>query len=470
MKEYELPIQATTLLSESLAGKGLADAAIMQNASWFVTLRWFVVTVFVVFGVVGRVFRTGFEGINVSIPFWWLWALAAVLLIANIPLHLITKNFDENTTRRAVQTNLWTQITLDLMAVTVLVYNIGTVETFAAFTYLFHIVLACIFFPPRESLLVTCVAAMLYLVLVVLEATAVLPPRGILHHPGGSFIAAPIVEVALAFFGVLIWFIVWYITSTLSKTVRRRDQQLSIANDQLILADEEKNRQMLITTHDLKAPFAGIESNIQVLKYQYWDEIPESVHVIIERIDNRAHMLRDRINAILILGNLKSKLSDRLVSESVDLRRLVTDIVETLREKAESRKVSIQIDVASGTVHSDLQQLTMLFSNLIANAISYSRDGGRVTITSIRTDEETSISVKDEGIGIRDDALSAIFDEYFRTKEATKFNRQSTGLGLAIVKVIAQKMKLGIKVQSEIDKGTIFTVIIPHKAATNLGG
>jgi two-component system, OmpR family, phosphate regulon sensor histidine kinase PhoR len=470
MKEYQLPIEQAPATLEALSRRGLADAAITQNASWFVTLRWFVVSVFVVFGVAGSTFRAVLESNGVLIPYWWLWALATVLLIANIPLYLITRKLDSDSTRRSVMRNLWTQITLDLLVVTVLVYNIGTVETFAAFTYLFHIVLACIFFPPRQSLLVTCVAAVFYLVLVVLEATAALPPRGILIYPGGRFSATPLVEVSLALFGVLIWFIVWYITSTLSKTVRRRDQQLSIANDQLMVADAEKNRQMLITTHDLKAPFAGIESNIQVLKYQYWDEIPESVHGIIERIDNRAHMLRDRINAILVLGNLKSKPPGQSAAEAVELPRLINEIAATLREKADSRGITLQIDMASESILSDPQQLSMLFSNLIANAISYSRDRGRVQISSSSDDDAVSVSIKDEGIGIRDDALSEIFDEYFRTKEATKFNRQSTGLGLAIVKVIAQKLKLGVRVQSELEKGTTFTVIIPRHAATNLGG
>ncbi len=470
MNEYELPVQETSTLFESLAKKGLADAAIMQNANWYVTLRWFVVSVFLIFGVAGWVFKTGLERFNVAIPYWWLWALAAVLFTVNIPLHLITRRFSENSTRKAVIRNLWTQITLDLTVVTLLVYNIGTVETFAAFTFLFHIVLACIFFPLRESLLVTCIAAVLYMTLVVLETMHVIPPRGILLHPTGFFGLTPVVRVTLALFGVIIWFIVWFITSTLSKTVRQRDQMLSIANNRLILADEEKNRQMLITTHDLKAPFAGIESNIEVLKYQYWNEIPGSVQGIIERIDIRAHMLRDRINAILVLVNLKSEPVNQLNIEPVEISQLIRDITETLQEKAESRGVSLHIDITPVSVDSDREQLSVLFSNLIANAISYSRDNGRVYISSAGTEVETSISIKDEGIGIRDDALPRIFDEYFRTKEANRFNKQSTGLGLAIVKVIAQKLKLRVKVQSEIDKGTIFTVIIPRKAVTNTGG
>ena len=70
------------------------------------------------------------------------------------------------------------------------------------------------------------------------------------------------------------------------------------------------------------------------------------------------------------------------------------------------------------------------------------------------------VRVRDHGIGIREDALPHIFDEYFRTNEAARFNRLSTGLGLAIVKVIAQNFALGIRVNSELGKGTEFEVIM----------
>lgn len=462
MNRYELQLSKTTI--ETPNRVGLADASIMKNAGWFVSLRWFVVSVFIVSGAIGFLFESALAGIGISLPYWWLWGLATVLLAANLPLHAITGRFDENTQHSQVVRILWAQITLDLIVVTVLVYNIGTVETFAAFTYLFHIVLACIFFPHWESLLVTCVAALLYLVLVILETARLLPPSGIFLSREAAIATIPFIRIALAAFGVIIWFIVWYITSTLSQTVRTTDQQLSIANDRLILADEEKNTQMLITTHDLKAPFAGIESNIQVLKYQHWDEIPENVRGIIERIDNRAHMLRDRINAILVLGNLKSKTADEISLTTVPMQSLIAGVIDTLHEKAEAKNITLDIDIPEIEVSSDIQQLTTLFANLISNAINYSKDRGTVTLSAVESTEGVSVSIRDQGIGIREDALPEIFDEYFRTKEASRFNRQSTGLGLAIVKVIAEKLKLKVYVESEMGKGTNFVILIPHAA------
>jgi signal transduction histidine kinase len=71
--------------------------------------------------------------------------------------------------------------------------------------------------------------------------------------------------------------------------------------------------------------------------------------------------------------------------------------------------------------------------------------------------------VQDRGIGIKEEALPHIFEEYYRTKEAARFNRHSTGLGLSIVKEIAQNLDLRIRVESEAGEGTIFRVYLPEE-------
>ena len=115
----------------------------------------------------------------------------------------------------------------------------------------------------------------------------------------------------------------------------------------------------------------------------------------------------------------------------------------------------------SSTVIGDRRQLTILFSNLLANAVFYSHEGGRVEVSSVIDGNEVCVRVEDHGIGIAPEALPRIFDEYFRTKEGSRFNKRSTGLGLSIVSKIVHNLHLRIKVASEQGKGTMFEVIIP---------
>ena len=458
MVEYVLPKDDLTS-RESLTETGLADESIMRNAGWFVMLRWIVIGSFAVAGLVSAILQNELILLGVRPPHRVLWVLALVLSVANIPLHLESRVFTEQTRRNRVLRNIWMQISLDLIVITVLVYEVGSMTTFVSFSYLFHIVLSCIFFPPRESLLVTIIATLLFIGIILFETVELIPRSGLILEDdprSGS------VRAGFALMGPVIWIIVWYITSTLSKTVRLRDRQLSAANTQLRKADEEKNRQMLVTTHDLKAPFAGIESNIQVLQYQFWKDLPKEIQAIIERIDRRAKMLRARINAILVLGNLKSLPAAESKEEDVDIRELVDTIVSTMAEKADMKQVSLDVQIPALTIKSDREQLGILLSNLVSNAISYSRDSGTAYITATERGDGIELSIRDEGIGIREDALPHIFEDYYRTTEASRFNKQSTGLGLSIVKVIAQKLGLDITVRSELEKGTEFRIIMPR--------
>jgi signal transduction histidine kinase len=436
----------------------LGSAVLLHNARWFTQVRWIVVAVFIVLGFTGMFLPGIFERHGLVSPSIWPLILAGVLIVVNIPLSLSVKRLRDESPRRAVELNIWIQIIIDLLVVTGLVYKMGSTDTFISFTYLFHIALACIFFRPRYSLAVTLIAMVLYLAVVSLEAYGVVPASGILFD--NQHIRQKELSMVFVFAGsaAFVWLVVWYFTSTLSSAVRKRDEQLRAANERLVKADEEKTQQMLVTTHELKAPFAGIESNIQLLKYQFWNEIPESVHTIIDRIDSRAQTLRERISKILVLGDLKMKPTLELQSEAVDLKKVMDAVIDDLNEKAKARKVILKINIPSLLVQGNMEPLGILFSNLVANAIFYSYEGGTVDVSTKQTGDRIVVSVVDRGIGIREDAIPHIFDEYYRTKEASKFNKMSTGLGLSMVKEIARNLGLGVSVTSEQGKGTTFEV------------
>lgn len=461
MKSFELsPQPAKNVKPHSSAG--LDKKVLLKNAFWFMTFRWIVVVVFVVVGLAGRFLADALWTGGLAVPYRGLWILAGVLCATNLFFFLFAKRLKSESTVGLVKTNLWLQIVSDLVVVTFLVHMIGSTYTFIPFTFLFHITLSCIFFPKRESLLVTVIAGTFYFSSVIIELTGIWSSQGVLAAGPGISENTVTLRVIFALSAVFVWFIEWYLVSSLSEAVRVRDRRLSIANQQLTEADEEKTRQVLLTTHDLKAPFAGIESNIQVLKSQHWENLSGAVKAIIERIDQRAQTLRERIRDILILGDLKSRAVKDSRLEPVDLKECVDEVVEELAEKAESRDVRLNIQVPGITVFSNAEQLAILCSNLVSNAIFYSHEGGEVSVAARPEDGNVCLSVSDRGIGIKEEAFPHIFDEYYRTKEAARFNRNSTGLGLSIVKEIAQNLNLKIKVESEPGEGTTFKVYIPQ--------
>ena len=462
MAQYELITINKPFTAEASAKTGLASAVLLYNERWFAKVRWIIAIVFAVTGIIGWALEGTLSCIGIFLPYLWLWGMAIGLVLLNIGFLYHIRRFAQSTSKEGqIRLNVWLQIIFDLLVISILVYKIGSLTTFISFAYLFHIALACIFFPRLQSLIITMLSAFMFSTVVLLELTGVLPPSGIMESNSPARIAAVSAPLVAWFSALLIWFIVWYMVSTLSGEVRSRDRQLSIVNERLMEADKEKNMQMLVTTHDLKAPFAGIESNIQVLKYQNWDDLPADVKKIIDKIDARAHMLRDRINTILVLGELKSKGAELINLQEVELRTLMREVIESLQERAEMREVNLGLDIPDVAVLSDRAQLIMLFSNLISNAISYSYEKGAVEIAGAKHGTDVEITIQDHGIGIREDALPNIFNDYFRSKEASKFNRQSTGLGLAVVKAIGANLQLKIAVQSVQGEGTKFSISLP---------
>jgi signal transduction histidine kinase len=104
----------------------------------------------------------------------------------------------------------------------------------------------------------------------------------------------------------------------------------------------------------------------------------------------------------------------------------------------------------------------MLIDNLLHNAINYSYDGGCVAVACRQTDRTTACTViRDHGIGIPADKLPRVFQDYYRTLEATQHNKTSTGLGLAIVRLVAQAVQATVRIESSPSWGTRVTLLMP---------
>ena len=112
-------------------------------------------------------------------------------------------------------------------------------------------------------------------------------------------------------------------------------------------------------------------------------------------------------------------------------------------------------------VQADPKNIEEIFNNLISNAINYSPEGGRVTITAQGFGENIEIKVEDTGVGISPEELPKIFDKFYRVKHPKTREVVGTGLGLAIVKGVVETHQGTVDVESVVDKGTTFRILLP---------
>jgi signal transduction histidine kinase len=146
----------------------------------------------------------------------------------------------------------------------------------------------------------------------------------------------------------------------------------------------------------------------------------------------------------------------------VDLARLVDATVAQYRAIGEERSITIVSRVEPASVYGVADHLTMMLSNLVSNAVNYSREGGRVDVECRPAQAGGAVvTIRDRGIGIRPEKLPHVFEEFYRADEAVRHNRESTGLGLAIVRQVAQSHGVRVRVESEAGAGTTFTLEFP---------
>lgn len=234
---------------------------------------------------------------------------------------------------------------------------------------------------------------------------------------------------------------------------------IKILNAQLQHAYEELDTFSYTISHDLKNPITAIKMYVHMLVS---DPLTARENIqYLNKIVERANKMNFLINSVLNYSRIGR---DSLKVVKIDMAALIQEIISdhTLDHKG------LRITVGdTPDLNGDLIMITQVFSNLISNAIKYSthRENALVHIAGELTEEKISYSISDNGIGIKAKDLSAVFVLFARMENAKAI--EGSGVGLAIVKRILDKHKAIIYVNSDPDKGSVFTMSF-HKDITAL--
>ncbi len=236
----------------------------------------------------------------------------------------------------------------------------------------------------------------------------------------------------------------------------------------LILVDDEGEKQRVdavrrdfITniSHELKTPIQALTLNSDAL-LEVKNE-PEKVILFANKIKTQANRLNDLVQEIINLSKLQD--SDPLdMAAQVDITNVINEAVDQCEALAQARNVLIDIgDVKNAAVTGNREQLVMAVHNLVENAINYSPEKTRVTISTKLDSQIIEILVKDQGIGIADENLDRIFERFYRVDPARSRATGGTGLGLSIVKHVVKNHGGDVKVWSAPGVGSTFAIRLP---------
>jgi signal transduction histidine kinase len=247
------------------------------------------------------------------------------------------------------------------------------------------------------------------------------------------------------------------------KAVETQAKELARAKAELEKLDRAKSQFMLTMAHELRAPVAAMQSylNLILTGYISGDELQPTL----ARIQERLQELLDLIADLLDLARLKQMedWSTREVSPQ-PVADILQETYELLRGKAQQKKQDLRLEIlARPTILAQKDHLQQIWMNLIGNAIKYTPEGGRITVSLQADQQKVTGTVKDSGIGIAEGDLPHLFQEFFRTDEAKASGEIGTGLGLAILKQIVEFYRGEIKVTSKLGQGSRFTFVLPLK-------
>ena len=468
---YELPLAPLGGTDEeqhrSIKGTPVSEEALAANALWFCRLRWVIIAMLAGFGAFTLLgdLPTRF-GLRAGAT--WAFVCAGILVVCNIAYLIHLRHIGNSPKPHVAEWNLWVQIVLDLLVLTGVVHFAGSLETHMADAYLFHIVLSCIFLTPRQSSIVTLLACVLLLLCVVGELAGIISASQ-LHldttvRRSLEASSAGVLMVLGSVWGILI--AVWYLASHLAGKLRQHEHDLAETNIRLVAAQKERTRHMMHTAHELKTPCAAIYANARVLIDGYCGDLPDEALGVLHRVSHRCLGLASQIQDMLRLANLRSEGRSVVRSETLNVADSLQWCIEQVLPAAGQRKVTIETDIQPALTRCVEDHLKMFFQNLVSNAVNYSHEGGTVHITcNLGPDDRPRVTVRDEGIGIAKEKLPHIFEEYYRTTDAAQHNRGSSGLGLAIVQQIALEHRIGLTVESQSGKGTVFQAILPPDGA-----
>lgn len=245
--------------------------------------------------------------------------------------------------------------------------------------------------------------------------------------------------------------------------LKENESALAIARDEAVQANNFKTQLLANVSHELRTPLGVILGYVDLMTRRSYGELTEKQVSVLGRVKESTEYLDGLVSELLDQSQLDSGRL-KLAKRSFEPREVFGNTFNQLSILAEAKRLEFNATIAEGfpiAIIGDSQRLKQILVNLISNAIKFT-ETGEIVVSIFSTAPDTwKMQVADTGPGISTDVISTIFEPFKQLPEASKVLRKGYGLGLSITKQLIRLMGGEIEVDSEIGKGTTFTVILP---------
>jgi PAS domain S-box-containing protein len=251
-------------------------------------------------------------------------------------------------------------------------------------------------------------------------------------------------------------------------TARKQvEQALALARDEALSASQFKSQLLAKVSHELRTPLGVILGYIELLQRGSFGPVPENQVEVVKRVVQSTHYLTQLINELLDQAQLDAgKLT--LQPASFELRSMIDQACAPLSILAEEKKLSLIVEIDETLpqwVVCDQYRLQQILNNLTSNAIKFTTKGQVHVRAYLYDAEHWALEVTDSGTGMSPESQQFVFEPFWQTGSTPTSNVRGYGLGLSIVKQLTTLMGGEIKLDSEMGRGSSFTIVLPLKVA-----
>ena len=350
---------------------------LLQNAKWFVKLRWIVIFLSFIAVYLGK------RLISVNLSFHRLFTLIFILLIINLCYYFIIKyKVSIKKTFNILHLRLFLnlQVSIDLAILTTLLHFSGGIENPMIVFFIFHMILSSILLPRLDSFIQATIALLFFMGLVLLEYYKIIPHYSINEYLSGLFESdIKYLSAALIIFTLTAYMVV-YLTSYVTKQLRQHEIELEQLNTELQEKDRIKNEYVLRLTHDIKGYVSSIKSNMEVVNRKIYGSIDENYSPYIKGINQVIKNLSRFIKDLLQLT--RSKLAGDMDMQSIQISVLMENAIEETAGAAQKKNISCKVEIEPNQKSLFVFPLSVqeMLVNIISNAIKYSPEGSEIII------------------------------------------------------------------------------------------
>jgi signal transduction histidine kinase len=400
------------------------------------------------------------------------WIIAASILLYNLVFHKIWKYTPEKKPEKGFHSMHFSllQICVDFVALMLFVYFTGGIETPLFALFIFHVIIGSLLLTSAVMNIIITLMLALSFIGALLECNGIIP-----HNKINGINILPLYNdfnyliVFFILFGIT-FYISSYLANSIAKNLYRRERALTKALDELEGAEKAKSKYVMTVVHDLKTPIAAAITYLDMLTEGSYTKLQPELVKPVERSKARLHGAIQIINDILHISQLKLESSADNVTEILIINML-EDIVADLHVMIESKGIRLTINAVNRDymlVKAEPKLLRLALANLLSNAVKYTDKNGIIEIIVSKDKDQVSISIADNGIGIPENEIGKLFNDFYRSSLSKKKGIEGTGLGLSIVKQTIEKYGGTIEVRSpsylksdENSPGSQFVIKMP---------